>query len=107
MKDERVIEKALRVLPAETRLTVYRWPRVFFWGDENEDFLKVMNSFFDLDENAVMQTPCGRYTHDLICCRRLFNILIVATKSAGGVNIFSALRTTDLGEMNTTRCIIQ
>ena len=28
LKDKKVIEKALRVLPAETRLTVYRRPRV-------------------------------------------------------------------------------
>ena len=47
-----------------------------------------MNSFFDSDEISPIGTPCGHYTEHLICSRRIFKILIGATKSFGGVNIF-------------------
>ena len=54
----------------------------YFFKDENEDFLKVMNSFSDLDQNAVIETQCEHYTHHLICSRKIFKILIGATKSS-------------------------
>ena len=40
-----------------------------------------------MDQNPVMEKPRGHYTHDLIGCRRLFNILIEATKSSEGMHI--------------------
>ena len=38
---------------------------------ENEEFLKVMNSFFDLDQIVSIERSCAHYTLNLICCRRL------------------------------------
>ena len=57
---------------------------------ENDDFSKVMNSFFDLDEIPQIKRSCAHYVWNLIRCRRLFEILVVAKKSAGGVKIFLA-----------------
>ena len=61
---------------------------VFFWA-ENKDFSKVMNSFFDWDQLALIERACAHYTLNLICSRRIFKILIGATKSSEGVNILS------------------
>ena len=45
----------------------------------------------DFDENSVIERPCGHYTLDLICSRRLFKISIVATQLSDGVNIILAV----------------
>ena len=63
----------------------------------NEDFSKVMNSFFDLDQIGVIERSCAHYTCDVICSRRIFNIVIGATKSSEGVEMISAAGALDRG----------
>ena len=70
-------------------------------------FLENFEFVFRFGSSRNMGRLCGHDTHDLICCRRLFEILIVATKSSGGANIASAARAIDFNEMNKTRRIIQ
>ena len=59
-----------------------------------------MNSFFDLDQNPAIERPCGHYTIDLICCRRLSKIWIQGTKSSEGVKIILAVWSIDQGSTN-------
>ena len=55
-----------------------------FFCVENEDFSNSMNSFFDLDQIGLIGRLCVNYVFKLICCRRIFKVVIVATKSPGG-----------------------
>ena len=58
-----------------------------FFGGDTEGFLNAMNSFFDLDQIVLIERSCAHYVFNLICCRRLFEFLILATKSHGGANM--------------------
>ena len=57
----------------------------YFSGVEHEDVSKVMDSFFDMDRIAVGERSCTHYISKLIRPRMLLKILVVATKSPGGV----------------------
>ena len=60
---------------------------MYFCLVENEDFLNSMNSFFDFDQIALIERSCAHYVFNLICSRRLFKFLIVATTSPGGAKM--------------------
>ena len=76
--------------------------------DENEDFSKVMNSFFDLDQIGPIGRPCAHYTFNLICSRMILKFqqgakkssegkIFLATKLSGGVKILLAAWAIDRG----------
>ena len=115
---------ALRAFSAVTRLTVHRRSQVIrdryrasgtrvvkwqicFFRDGNEEFSKVISSFFDLDQISPIGRSCAHYTLNLICSRRKLQNLVGATKWFEGVKIYSAARAIDKGEMNKTQSTIE
>ena len=57
---------------------------------ENEVLSKVMNSFFDLHQIGAIERPCGHYTFNPICSRRISKSQKGATLSFEGVKMISA-----------------
>ena len=54
-----------------------------------------MNCFSDSDQVGRKEKSCAHYTLNLICSRRIFKILIEATKSPEGVEIVSGASAID------------